>query len=96
MFILHLDIVLKRDSGDQFVSLHREKFTPAISAQAGFSSTTLLKPTEVNADFDFRLEIAFTTQEAQLAWVATDVHQKVWSEMEAKIDKYTILRFDAP
>jgi heme-degrading monooxygenase HmoA len=94
MFILHVDIVLKPDSRENLSRTYRDKFVPAISMQPGYVSTMLLRPLE-RGEFDNRLVIEFESHEKQQAWVATDLHQQVWPEMEASIGKYAIYRFEA-
>jgi heme-degrading monooxygenase HmoA len=94
MFILHVDIVLKAGLRDRFLSTFESDFTPAISIQRGYSSAILLKPTEADVGLDYRLVISFASHEAQKTWVATDLHQRVWPAMEARIERYTVLSFD--
>ena len=95
MFILHVDVVLKAGLREKFLSTFEREFTPTISVQPGYSSAILLKPTEADVGFDYRLVISFASHEAQKAWVATDLHQKVWPAMEAKIERYKVLSFDS-
>ena len=94
MFILHVDIVLKPNSWENLSRTYRDKFVPAISTQAGFVNTMLLRPVE-KGEFDNRLVIEFESHETQQAWVATDVHQQVWPEMEASIKEYAVHSFEA-
>lgn len=67
---------------------------PAISAQPGNLSAMLLRSVE-KGEFDNRLVIKFESREKQQAWVATDLHQQVWLEMEASIRKYAVHCFEA-
>ena len=57
-------------------------FYPAVSRQPGFRHSNLLripgKPGE------YVLTIAFESEDLRLRWVATDLHQKVWPQMQSK------------
>jgi heme-degrading monooxygenase HmoA len=94
MFILHVDIVLKPNSRESFSRTYRDRFMPAIKAQPGYVNAMLLSPVE-KGEFDGRLVIEFESHETQKAWVATEVHQQVWPEMEASIREYAVRGFEA-
>jgi heme-degrading monooxygenase HmoA len=94
MFILHVDIVLKPNTRENLFRIYRDKFMPAISVQPGYVSAMLLRPVE-KGEFDNRLVIEFESHEKQQAWVATDLHQQVWPEMEVSIREYAVHRFEA-
>ena len=57
-------------------------FYPAVSRQPGFKHSNLLripgKPGE------YVLTIAFESEDLRLRWVATDLHQEVWPQMQSK------------
>lgn len=57
-------------------------FYPAVSRQPGFKHSNLLripgKPGE------YLLTIAFESEDLRLRWVATDLHQEVWPQMQSK------------
>ena len=93
MFILHVDIVLKPNSRGSLSATYRDKFMPAISTQPGYVNAKLLRPVQ-KGEFDHRLVIEFESHETQQAWVATDLHQQVWPEMEASIEKYAVHSFE--
>ena len=93
MFILHVDIVLKPNTKESLSRTYRDKFMPAISAQPGYVSAMLLRPVE-KGEFDLRLVIEFESHDTQQAWVATDLHQQVWPEVEASIEKYAVHSFE--
>jgi heme-degrading monooxygenase HmoA len=44
---------------------------------------------------DHALIIAFESQAMQQAWVATDLHTKVWSQMQANFDSFSVRTFTA-
>lgn len=82
MFILHVDLMVKPGAQQDLESAYREVFSPAISAQAGFQAVGLLCPDDVKNPY--RLTIAFTNREVQQRWVATDLHQIVWPQIESR------------
>lgn len=88
MFVLHIDMQVQSGREAAFERTFTETFRPAISQQAGFSAVHLLCPTE--RDGGYRLVIAFETQPAQQKWVATDVHQRVWPQMEGHCSAYSV------
>ena len=93
MFILHVDIVLKPSARESLSRTFRDKFMPAISIQPGYVSAMLLRPVEIN-EVDNRLVIEFENHQTQQTWVATDLHQRVWPEMEASIEQYAVRSFE--
>jgi heme-degrading monooxygenase HmoA len=93
MFILHVDIVLKPNAREDLSRTYRDKFMPAISIQPGYVNAKLLRRVE-KGEFDNRLVIEFESHETQKAWVATDLHQQVWPEMEGSIEKYAVHSFE--
>ncbi|MGA7341329.1 MAG: antibiotic biosynthesis monooxygenase family protein [Terracidiphilus sp.] len=80
MFVLHVDLAVKPGAQQDIESIYRQVFYPAISAQAGFHSVGLLGPKD--GGLGYRLTIAFADQESQQQWVATDLHQQVWPQVE--------------
>lgn len=92
MFVLVIDIKVKPGHATEAEKTYRGPFRTAISAQPGFVSVEFLKPQDEGAHV---LIIAFEGQGAQQAWVATDLHTKVWSQMEANFDSYAVRTFTA-
>jgi heme-degrading monooxygenase HmoA len=93
MFILHVDCVLRPNSRGSILRTYRDRFVPAISVQPGYVDTMLLRAVE-EGGADYRLVIAFESHEKQQAWVATDVHQRVWPEMEGNMREFTVRAFE--
>ena len=84
MFVLHLDLTVKASFEDRLERAYCTAFVPAISSQAGFAGVELLRPTEGgNA---LRLILAFEDRTLQQRWVATDLHQEVWGQIEQCCD----------
>ena len=91
MFVLIVDIKVKPGREQEAEKTYRGPFRPAILAQPGFVSVEFLRPLEGG---DHALIIAFESQTMQQAWVATDLHTKVWSQMEANFEGYTVKPYD--
>ena len=91
MVALHVDLQLKPGAGPELERTFHEVFRPAISAQPGFSAVTLLH--SVSEADAYRLVIEFQREELRLNWVATDLHQQVWPQMEAHCANYALKNF---
>jgi heme-degrading monooxygenase HmoA len=94
MFILHVDLKVKPGRADALKATYRDVFIPAITKQPGFAETKLLQARSDEAR-THRLIIAFEKEELQKKWLATDLHQKVWPEMETNIAQYSVDLFDS-
>lgn len=92
MFVLHVDLQVKPDAEQELQRTYVEIFRPAISRQEGLSAVALLRPAD--NDTNYRLSILFDTQTCQQKWVATDVHQQVWPQMERCCVKYSVRYYD--
>jgi len=93
MFVLHVDLTVKSGAEQDLEAVYREVFSPAISAQAGFHAAGLLRPEDVgNA---YRLTIAFVNREFQQQWVATDLHQEVWPQIESRCTGFSVKYYTA-
>ena len=93
MFVLHVDMKVKPESLEALVITYLQIFKPAITRQEGFKGAELLRPREDGSDH--RLTIAFDHQASQQKWIATDLHQDVWGQMEAACSGYTVLLYDS-
>ena len=90
---LHLDLWAKPNAGVALRKVFRETFYPAISAQPGFTKCVLLH-TEPETDL-YRLIIKFENEDLRKKWVATDLHQSVWPQLEAQCARYDAKFFEA-
>jgi heme-degrading monooxygenase HmoA len=90
MFVLHVKIKLKAGEGAVAERVYTGPFKMAISAQPGFRDVQFLRP---EGEGDPILSIAFENQALQQQWVATDLHARVWGEMEKHFDGYTLATF---
>ncbi len=92
MFVLHVGIQAKDGQGAALEQVFGGTFKAAITAQPGFQGVSLLRPDD---GADYLLSIAFTDQALQQQWVATDLHNQVWAQMEAHFDGYSLRTFTA-
>lgn len=93
MLVLHVDLQVKPGSRSDLEGTFLARFQPAISAQEGFGGVNLLRYRE--NENDYRLVITFQSQALQQIWVATGVHQDVWSQMEQHCAGYSVRCYDA-
>ncbi len=92
MFVLHVELKVKPGLQQALEKTYREVFVPAISPQPGFQSANLLRPVEDGADY--RLTLAFDNQSQQQTWVATDVHQQVWPQVESQCVGFSAIGYN--
>jgi heme-degrading monooxygenase HmoA len=93
MFVLNVELAVKPGAEQGLEASYRGVFRPAISKQEGFQGVELLRPNENVANY--RLSIAFDTQAFQQKWVATDLHQQVWPEIENQCSEYSVNYYTA-
>jgi heme-degrading monooxygenase HmoA len=91
MFVLHLDLTVKAGLLDSLQQTYCTAFVPAISSQEGFARAELLRPIE--GDGPLRLILAFEDRTLQQRWVATDLHQQVWGQIERCCDAVSLSAF---
>jgi heme-degrading monooxygenase HmoA len=90
MFVLHVAMQVKPGQLPALEDLFRGPFHTAISAQPGFRDVQFLKP---QGEGDPILAIRFETQALQQQWVATDLHGRLWPQMEAMLQSYSLASF---
>ena len=88
MFVLYVDMHVKPGSQQALEKTYLEIFRPAISRQEGFRGVELLRPNQDGGEY--RLSIAFELHALQKKWVATDLHQQVWAQMESHCAGYSV------
>ncbi len=88
MFVLFVDMRVKPGSPQALEKTYVEVFRPAISRQEGFRGVELLRPNKDGGDY--RLSIAFEAHALQKKWVAADLHQEVWPQMEYHCADYSV------
>lgn len=93
MFVLHIELTVKSGSQPDLEKTFAERFYPAIAAQDGFAVAQLLRSND--ADTTYRLCLSFDRHASQQKWVATDLHQDVWSLVESLCESYTVAGYTA-
>jgi heme-degrading monooxygenase HmoA len=97
MFVLFVDMRVKPGSQQALEKTYTGTFRQAISRQEGFHDVELLRPNHRSegADDEWRLRIAFASHELQKKWVAMDLHQEVWPQMEQHLADYSVYDYTA-
>lgn len=93
MFVLHVEMKVKPGLQKALEDIYRATFNPAIVRQNGFRCVDLLRP--FDAEGDYRLSISFEDQASQQKWVATELHQEVWPQIEQQCVSYSVRHFKA-
>jgi heme-degrading monooxygenase HmoA len=88
MFVLFVDMKIKPGSEQSLEKTFLENFQPVISKQEGFKAVALLRPNKDGGEY--RLAITFETRALQKQWVANDLHQVVWPQLEAHAADYSV------
>jgi heme-degrading monooxygenase HmoA len=98
---LHVDLEVDPAKEKDLAATYEKTFHPAIRKQPGFVDVKLMKLRSTlggtaPAHSNYRLLISFQTEEQRKAWVATELHQKVWPQMESnlKSKNYNVLLYD--
>jgi heme-degrading monooxygenase HmoA len=93
MFVLFVDMRVKPGAQAALEKTYTEIFHPAISRQEGFRGVELLRPNHQGDEW--RLRIAFDSHALQKQWVALDLHQEVWPQMENHFADYSVNDYTA-
>ncbi len=93
MFVLHVELKVKPGLQQALEKTYLEVFLPAISRQPGFQAAHLLRPAEDGAH-DYRLSLCFDDQSLQQQWVATDIHQQVWPQIESLCVEFSAIGYN--
>lgn len=79
--VLHVNITTQSGHGAELEKTFHETFYPAVSRQAGFKYSELLK--HEGSDNSYVLTIGFESEDLRARWAASDLHQEVWPQMVA-------------
>lgn len=93
MFVLFVDIKLKPGAAEALKKTYTEVFRPAITSQEGFHAVQLLRSNKDSSEYS--LSIAFIEHALQQKWVAKDLHQQVWQQMETHFAEYSVRDYTA-
>ena len=89
MFCVHVD--LRGAVPSTLEKTYQEFFVPAITSQQGLIAVDLLR--SYDNDGSYRLTIVFSNRDLQQMWVATYLHQQVWTQIESCCASYDVKAF---
>ena len=99
---LHLDMSVDPKREKEMLRNYETIFRPAVSQQPGFIDIKILRlrstvAGKAPAGINYRFNLTFQSEELRQKWIKTDIHQKVWPELEKTLTTkdYTVLLFDA-
>jgi heme-degrading monooxygenase HmoA len=84
MSVLIVELHVRAGDESELERVFASAFRPAISAQPGFQEVMLMRPGQGPR---WLLEIRFVDEDSRLAWVATDLHQSVWPQIDVLCDR---------
>lgn len=92
MITLHIYLTVKEGQGPALEALYRDTYVPAISRQAGFQATHLLRAYDSPARYE--IDIRFASEELRTRWAASPEHESAWPQVVALCDEVTWQGFD--
>lgn len=93
MFNVHVDLTVSPNSLVALKNVYKETFVHAISAQPGFVAIDLLQ--SCDDDGSCLLIIVFKNRDLQQKWVATELHQQLWPQIEGCCTNYKVRTFQS-
>ena len=93
MFNVQVALAVNPNSLAALKSVYKDTFVHAISTQPGFVAVDLLQ--SCKDDEACLLVIVFENRDLQQKWVATELHQQVWPQIEACCTGYKVHAFQA-
>lgn len=90
LYVVVVDMVVRPDEESDLAGKFSGPFMAAITAQPGFKSVELLRPTDGHSHL---LVIRFTDRSLQQTWLASELHTEVWSPIEAHLRHYSVRTF---
>jgi hypothetical protein len=102
LITLHIYCLVAPQRHGEFEQAYHQFYVPAISVQAGFQSTTLLRPnsavprsgSQPRDDWSYEIDIAFDSEESRLTWVASREHGEAWPKVAALCERFQAQGFD--
>jgi heme-degrading monooxygenase HmoA len=89
---LHIYLEPFAGKGDDLEAAYWQHFVPAIEVQKGFQRTVLLRKRD--AVREYQINIAFTSEDLRLEWVASREHAEAWPKLEALCQRASWEGFD--
>ena len=84
MITLHIYFTVKEGQAEAFEALYRDAYVPAISVQAGFLGTQLLRAYESANRYE--IDIHFENEALRARWAASPEHEAAWPQVVALCD----------
>ena len=98
---LHLDLIVDPSKESQMLEYFTTAFRPAAMKFDGYVELKMLKLSHAAVgsapkDVNYRFVLRYKSEELRQKWVTSDVHAKVWSELEKTFlsNRYDVLIFD--
>ena len=88
---LYIWLTAKEGQGPAMEKTFREVFYPAVSAREGFRSAAMVRKPGTT---EYTVRLSFITEDARLAWVASDPHQKAWPALQSHASKADYATFE--
>lgn len=92
MVTLHIYLLTKANRGTALEELYHRAYVPAITKQAGFQSTALLRAYE--SETRYEINIVFDTEAQRRAWAEGADHAETWPRIVALCDEVGAQGFD--
>ena len=101
MIQVHVDLALDPAREHEAVRYFETVFRPAAQKFRGYHDVRLLKLQAVPvgtapSGINYRFSISYENEDLRQKWVASDIHQEVWGNMERMLSTpdYTVLLFE--
>ena len=101
MIQVHVDMAIDPAKEQEMLRYFQNTFRPAAQKFRGYLDVRMLKlravpvGTPPPAGINYRFVITYESEELRQKWVAAEIHQEVWGEMEKmSAPDYTVLQFE--
>lgn len=87
--VLYCDLAIAPAHEAEMLRHFHEEFRPAAAKFAGYVDVKMLKLRKViqgrpapTPNINYRFQLTYKSEELRQKWIASDVHQRVWSQIE--------------
>jgi heme-degrading monooxygenase HmoA len=100
MIQVHVDLAVDSAKEQEMLRYFQTVFRPAAMNFRGYIDVRMLKLRAVPvgtppAGINYRFAITYESEELRQKWVASEIHQEVWGEMEKmSAPGYTVIQFE--
>ena len=101
--VLQMDFVVAKENAEAFEKMYNSIYIPAMIVQKGYLESKLLRlfPENVEkaiegeaTDYNYQIQISFTTEEDRRKWVASDQHKIAWPAATSLAKSYKWRGYD--